>query len=246
MKQSQFSLRVTRASIAGLLTVAISIPSALHAEPQHHASIDRTQKIARPPSQVAGTLKVARSQANKQTTILVWTGPIFRPMAKQFERAIEENKSRSTRFLLQLNSPGGSVSEAEKVIALLRNLKETHRVDTLVRAGWTCGSMCPFIYAQGENRYAAPASMWLFHEILYSDPKTGKPMHLERQRWLGLIDDYFVPAGLSESWLDKMKTIVKSRDLYVSGDSLLRNKAGLITKHIPDVLERNIPTAPQG
>lgn len=242
---TQANIFIARGLMAGLLTLGITF--GLHAEPVRTASVENpTKHIQTLPIQRAGTLKVARSAKNADTTILVWTGQINHPMAKQFEAAIAKYAATSKRFLIQLNSPGGSVPEGEKVITLLRKLKETHQVDTLVRAGWTCGSMCPFIFAQGEHRYAAPASMWLFHEIVHVDVKTGKPLHLNRQRWLGLIDNYFVPAGVSERWLDHMTTVVRSRDLFASGDSLMQKRAGLITKRIPDVMERNIPAGPEG
>lgn len=233
---------VARASLAGLVVAAL--PGALRAEPIQTAAVAKpSQNVQR---QTPGTLHIGRSKNDPDTTILAWNGSIFRPMAAQFEAAIGKYKGISKRFLIQLNSPGGSVPEGEKVIALLRDLKETHRVDTLVRAGWTCGSMCPFIFAQGQVRYGAPASTWLFHEISINDTRTGMPKHLDREMWLGLIDEYFVPAGLSPKWLEKMKTLAERSDLYVSGDSLLRHKSGLITKHIPDVLKRNIPNAPEG
>lgn len=240
MKGKLFTARSACASALCLLGIAM--PASLWA-----AERDPTQTpgISNPARSVhhraAGTLKIARSPQKPDTIYLIWKGPMYPPMAKQFAKAIAEHRATSSRFVLLLNSPGGSVAEGERVIALLQDLRQTHRLDTLVQAGWTCGSMCPFVFAQGERRFAAPASMWLFHEVSVADPATGKPLTLNRERWLGLIDKYFVPAGLSETWLEKMKTVVVSRDYFVSGDSLIQHHSGLITGATSNAIPRNIP-----
>lgn len=230
--------KVFTASIVCLMVVALpGLASA--AERQLRPAQQHVQPF---PRQIAGTLKVNRPP-NGDTTILFWNGKIFPPMAKQLAKAIADNKATSNRFLLVLNSPGGSVIESEKVIALLQELKKTHQLDTAVHAGKMCGSMCPFIYAQGQRRMAAPASMWLFHEILHWEP--GQTPYLERQTWLKLVEKYWVPAGVSPEWISSVKSAVKNRDVYASGDSLIANGSNFITKQIPDAQYRNIASGPQ-
>lgn len=243
MKRQPFTLSAAGAAVLSLL--ALADPGAAWAgeRPHHQAATQRTSPM---PAPRTGTLKVAHPAKVPETTILFWDGPIFPPMAQQLEKAIAENKATTKRFLLVLNSPGGSVREGEKVIAELRQLKETHRFDTAVHAGQTCGSMCPFIYAQGQTRLAAPASMWLFHEVAIANPATHRPIRLDRQNWLNLIDKYFVPEGISQAWIEDIKARAQNYDYYASGDSLIRKRSGLITKTMSDARYRNVPSTPQG
>jgi ATP-dependent protease ClpP protease subunit len=217
-----------------VLAVAVSgAPWA--AEPKAPAKEQQAQSI----QQVAGTLRYQKFP-QKGTTVLYWNGGIYPPMAQTFEAALAQFKPDTKRFVLVLDSPGGSVNESEHVIALLRDLKKTHRFDTAVDAGATCASMCPFIYAQGQRRMAAPASMWMFHETMRINVK-GDPLYLERDLWIELVDKYFPPAGISPRWIDHLKGAVKSRDYFASGDSLLRTKTGLITNAIKNFRDRDIP-----
>lgn len=174
------------------------------------------------------------------TTVLYWSGEIYPPMADYLEAAFAQFKAETKRFVLVLDSNGGSVREGESVIAVLRDLKTTHRLDTAVDAGTMCASMCPFIYAQGERRMAAPASMWMFHEVLTSDT-AGNPLYLDRGLWIALVDKYFAPAGVSDRWISHLKGAVLSRDYFASGDSLLRTKTGLVTNAIKNFRVRDIP-----
>ncbi len=234
---------MTRTSItaSGLRAIsfcmlAVAASGALWAaEPNAPAKEQHAQRI----QVTAGTLRYQKFP-RKGTTVLYLNGMIAPPMAKTFEAALAQFKPETKRFVLVLDSPGGSVDESEHMIALLRDLKKTHRFDTAVDAGATCASMCPFIYAQGQRRMAAPASMWMFHETMRVSVK-GDPLYLERDLWIGLVDKYFPPAGISPRWIDHLKGAVKSRDYFASGDSLLRTKTGLITNPIKNFRDRNIP-----
>lgn len=216
--------------------LAVAASGALRAaEPSGPAKEQHAQRI----QLTAGTLRYQKFP-RKGTTVLYLNGMITSPMAKTFEAALAQFKPDTKRFVLVLDSPGGSVDESEQVIALLRDLRKTHRFDTAVDAGATCASMCPFIYAQGQRRMAAPASMWMFHETMRVSVK-GDPLYLERDLWIRLVDRYFPAAGISPRWIDHLKGAVKSRDYFASGDSLLRTKTGLITNPIKNFRDRNIP-----
>jgi hypothetical protein len=70
----------------------------------------------------------------------------------------------SHRVVLFLNSAGGQVEEGDRVIQILNEAKQTHRLITQVLDGNLCASMCIPIFLQGDDRFAARASNWIFHE----------------------------------------------------------------------------------
>ncbi|HUC47536.1 MAG TPA: hypothetical protein VMR94_13355, partial [Hyphomicrobiaceae bacterium] len=110
-----------------------------------------------------GELKVSLSSTRANTVLLSWTGPVMAPMASQIREAFESRKGQASRFLLRVSSYGGSVAEGERVIEVLRQIKATHELETTVLQGDVCASMCVFIYVQGQKRYGALTSSWLFH-----------------------------------------------------------------------------------
>src|SRR5262249_37626074 len=119
-----------------------------------------------------GELKVSLSSTRANTVLLSWTGPVMAPMASQIRDAFETRKGQASRFLLRVSSYGGSVAEGERVIEVLRRIKATHELETTVLQGDVCASMCVFIYVQGQKRYGALTSSWLFHEVSHTDPVT--------------------------------------------------------------------------
>src|SRR5262245_611442 len=84
------------------------------------------------------------------TVVMSWHGRVGAPMAQQIRHAFEAHKRRSSRIVLKLDLGGGSVREGECVIGVLRSIKRTHDLQTVVGRGKKCGSMCVFIYAQGQ------------------------------------------------------------------------------------------------
>ncbi len=103
-------------------------------------------------------------------------------MSAEINEAFEQYKDRVNTVELKLDSGGGSVKEGERVISILQNIKKTHKLATAVGAGKKCGSMCVFIYVQGQKRLAAPASLWLFHEVSMKDKHTHRIARLDRVR----------------------------------------------------------------
>ena len=80
---------------------------------------------------------------------------------------------------------------------MLRQIKSTHQLETVVAQGDVCASMCVFIYVQGQKRFGALTSSWLFHEVSHTDPVTKQTTKLDRAAWERLVDKYFLPAGVS-------------------------------------------------
>lgn len=181
---------------------------------------------------------VKPSPGRPDTIIMTFSGKIRAPLADEIAKAFESHKATTKRILLTLNSGGGSVKEGKRVIELLTRIKATHQLDTFVKAGGRCGSMCVFLYAQGHKRYAASASLWLFHEVSFTDKKTNNIYKLDRAKWIELIDAYLAPAGVSPVWLDDLKKHAFATDYWRTGDALLREKSGLIHKATSDEVKR--------
>jgi hypothetical protein len=159
-------------------------------------------------------------------------------MAKAIRAAFEKHKDSFSVIEFIINSGGGSVKEGERVIEVLQDIKKTHRLYTGVLAGKTCGSMCVFIYVQGQKRFAAPASIWLFHEVSRSDKRTHKIYELDRPQWEKLIEKYWLPAGVNPTWIAEMKEHTFKTDYYQSGQSLLDHDSGIVHKALSDERRR--------
>jgi ATP-dependent protease ClpP protease subunit len=175
-----------------------------------------------------GELKVGFSNTRVGTVIMTWQGPIAAPMANQIRDAFESRKRQATRFVFRLSSHGGSVAEGERVIEVLRQIKSTHELDTVVTQGDVCASMCVFIYVQGQKRYGALTSSWLFHEVSHMDPVTKQTTKLDRTAWERLVDKYLRPAGVSDEWIADLKPRTVQSDYWQTGSDLIRSNSGII------------------
>lgn len=112
-------------------------------------------------------------------------------------------------------------------------------------AGAKCASMCVFIYVQGERRFAAPASLWLFHEIALNDPHTHQLIALKRDPWLQIVDKYWVPAGVDPNWIANVETQAVNTNVWESGAQLLAEGANLVQKPLADE-QRRVVHNPSG
>src|SRR5262245_34306631 len=185
------------------------------------------------------------SAPDSGTTVrMVWHGAIAAPMAQHIKEAFEERKHQATRFVLMLSSGGGSVAEGERVIEVLRQIKGTHELETVVSQGEKCASMCVFIYLQGQKRYGALTSAWLFHEVARQDPLT-KQTTLDRAAWERLVDKYFAPAGVSEQWIADLKRHTVESDYWQTGADLVQANSGIIHTPLGNQKARNVPSSPR-
>lgn len=183
---------------------------------------------------VTGTLTVTEEGEDPDTVRLRWVGPVEPPMAARFREAISEWRSRKRRFIVDLSSPGGSVDHGGAVIRLLRDLARTHEVETVVGPGERCLSMCVPIYLAGTTRTASPRSRWMFHEVrirdVLSDKELPVPDHVRIKNTDQLFDNYFRPAGVSQSWIAVTRHAMRQGDVWKSGQTLVNEQAGIIQR----------------
>lgn len=207
------------------------------------AADDVTSHVSRPSTRPSGPPSVrlvVQPSEKPDTIVFAVSGKIEAPLARQIEEAFDAHKGRVRRIVLKLNSGGGSVRVGRKTIDVLQKIKETHTLDTEVEAGRHCGSMCVFIFAQGQHRSAAAASLWLFHEISFNDPATGRINRLDREKWFDLIDTYLEPAGVSPDWIADLKRHAIGSDYWRTGEALVRERSGLIHETTSDEIKRRI------
>lgn len=187
-----------------------------------------------------GTLKVLPADAVPGAIVLQWDGGVAKPMAEQIRAAFQEQQGRAPRVVFRINSGGGSVAEGERVIGVLREIRQTHKLETVVERGHRCGSMCVFIYLQGEHRVAALSSLWLFHEISLHDPHTRQITRLDRPAWERLVNTYFGPAGVSPEWTERMKPLTVKSDYWQTGADLANDRSGIFHAALGNQRERLI------
>lgn len=163
------------------------------------------------------------------TVVLRVTGPIVPPMARDLAAAWEAAGDGRDRLLLDLDSPGGSLGEAEAIIAALAAIRTEARVDSLVRHGALCASACIAVFVQGEDRAAGGASAWLFHGAC-RDPASNVPSLALTERYLAIlreagVDDRFLCDLVAEGY------VTTPGQLWLSGYELVHvHHAGIITR----------------
>jgi hypothetical protein len=218
MSKAATLYRALPAFLTGVLLIAAGLalaPGAARAEASQH-------------------LHFGLSPEHSNVLVMIWRGEIKRHMSEDISAAFEQYKDTTTAVEFKIDSGGGSVSEGERVIKVLQEIKKTHKLYTAVGAGKKCGSMCVFIYVQGEKRLAAPASLWLFHEVSQVDKETHQITRLDRASWERLVDQYWVPAGVNPDWIKDVKTHTVGTDYWESGESLLRDGSNIVTKALSD------------
>jgi len=176
------------------------------------------------------TVLTAADNATIPAELLVarLTGEITAGDAEELGRAWSSRGAGVARLLLDLDSVGGELAETERIIALVRDLRQTSRVDTLVRHGATCASACVVVFAQGERRSAGGASAWVFHGVCPAG--SGLPSFAATCRGLDLLRK----AGVSEDFLRMLLRggyLSRPGALWLSGYELHHvHQAGLITR----------------
>lgn len=165
--------------------------------------------------------------------VFVWDKPVAAPMAFRFREAFEAVKAKSDRIVIVLDSPGGALIEGRRVIEEIERMKRTHRVDTRVKAGATCASMCVPIFLSGENRMASAGSRFMFHEPTsvdyFTEEESRKPAFEQQMDAERFFDRYFTASPMDPAWRESLREAWKGRDVWKSGAELVAEGSGVVT-----------------
>jgi ATP-dependent protease ClpP protease subunit len=184
----------------------------------------------------------ASLESNKEdgTLYIDWSGPIVATMADDLRAALGKYGAVSQRVVLFLDSAGGQVEHGDRVIELLNEIKLRHRLITVVPHGRLCASMCIPIFLQGEDRLAARATVWIFHEA--AQRQANGQLRTDIGETWRLFRKYYAPAGVSMHWLKSIAPMIREADLWQTGGDLISAKSGIIMHPLGDRTER--PVAP--
>ena len=178
-------------------------------------------------------LSIRQHATDSSVVIFAWDGAIDPPMALSLERAFENWKGQSKRIIFDLNSPGGLVSEGERVIKIMNKMKRTHDVETYVGPGAECLSMCVPIYLQGRLRVAAATSQWMFHEPSAVDSFTGERTftyeYEKRQSSQDFYYRFFKRSEMDPEWREKLRRQWRFGDVWKTGRELKRERSNIVT-----------------
>jgi hypothetical protein len=160
------------------------------------------------------------------TLYIEWSGPIAEGMADHLRAAVGKYGTTLNRVVLFLDSAGGYQWECECVIAVLNEIKLRHQLITVVPACMLCGSMCIPIFLQGEDRLAARASIWLFHQA--RERQANGVRRTDMALTWRFFREYYVPAGVPMRWLKSIAPLIKEETVWQTGGDLISAKSGII------------------
>lgn len=180
-----------------------------------------------------GRLEVRRDESDPDTIVFYWRSQVEVPMARRYEEAYEEWKHEGDRIILDLHSPGGAIAEGEQVIRIIERMKRTHAVDTRVRRGYKCYSMCVPIFLMGEQRFAGENALFMFHEPtvrdFYTDEEVRQPAFEKARATQRFVNRYFVNSAVDPAWLETLLAEWKGRDVFKSARELVDEESGIVT-----------------
>src|SRR5258708_38852405 len=130
-------------------------------------------------------------------------------MADNLRAAVGKCGMTLNRLVLFLDSAGGQVEEGDRVIAVLNEIKLRHQLTTVVPHGKLCASMCIPIFLQGEDRLAARASLWIFHEAAQRQAN-GQPRTDMAETWR-LFPQNYPPPGGPKQWVKKIAPPIQEK-----------------------------------
>ncbi len=176
--------------------------------------------------------RVGRARIDKDGDLYIdWKGPITTGMARYLRNSFRVFGDQARRVYLRMDSPGGRVGEGESVIQVLRRIRLTHRLTTVVSNGGKCLSMCVPIFLQGKHRAAAASSIWMFHDVA-RNAQSGK-VEIDREETVRLFRRYYLSVGVPANWLKKVLIETNKADLWQTGQDLITDKTGIITHKLP-------------
>ena len=92
-------------------------------------------------------------------------------------------------------------------------------------------------FLQGQRRWGALTSSWLFHEVSRWDARRRTDVSVNRTVTARLLEDYFPQAGVPEAWLNRLRMMTQHSDYWQTGQNLWEDESGIITdplgNHVP-------------
>ncbi len=185
-----------------------------------------------PNSAQLARLEVREDPREDDVVIFSWSGGIDAPMAGDIWQEFNKRKDKASRFVIELDSPGGSVDEGNKVIDIISKIKKTHSVWTYVGPDRDCLSMCVPIYLQGRMRVASASSNWLFHDTRAVDPYTGTEMvmyaHERSQSNFEFFNRYIDRSDVDRRWRENLKVSMRNGDVWKTGQELKDERSNIV------------------
>jgi len=170
------------------------------------------------------------------------SGPIVASTADDVRAALGKYGTALNRVVLFLDSAGGRVDDGDRLIEALNEIKLRHQLITVVPHGKLCASMCIPIFLQGEDRLAARASIWLFHEA--AQRQANGELRTDTAETWRLFRKYYAPAGVPTRWLKSIAPMIEETDLWQTGGDLISAKSGIVLHPLAGRTVRGL-TAPQ-
>jgi hypothetical protein len=164
--------------------------------------------------------------------VVEFRGPIASPMSDDLRKVWEEARKdgRFRRFALRLDSAGGNDLEGPRVISVLSEIREHAHLTTIVGEGDLCASMCVALFIQGEDRYASPASSWMFHGTSMRLSNVPDPARTDRHF------DLFRARNIDSAFIDYLYTseyVTRPGAFWLSGRELFE-QSNIITHLLPN------------
>jgi hypothetical protein len=184
-------------------------------------------------------LTAAENTAIKPGVALIrYKGQIAYPMAENLAEIWSGLQGRHMRIVLDLDSAGGDLVHAEKVIAILREIAGEVALTTVVEQGNRCLSACVLVFMQGSDRAAGGATAWMFHGAC--PPFSNIPSAAATRRYLSDLEE----AGAATQFLCTLEAsgyLDAPGRFWASGYELFHvHEANVITR----LLEPWEPAAP--
>ncbi len=165
--------------------------------------------------------------------VLSWRSGIDIPLVTRFTEAFDAWNGRTGHYIIQLDSPGGSIREGRELIELIQQVKRTHRVDTLVAGGDVCASMCVPVFLQGEARIAGRSARFMFHEPArydsHTDERVDGPAFEQRAMSRRFFERHYVNSPMTPAWREQLEKQWAGKDIWKTAEDLIQEGSGIVT-----------------
>lgn len=166
----------------------------------------------------------------KDTVVWRYRGPIEHPLAANLEELERDLPHRYRVVVLELDSRGGELRHTKLVVEILKRLRTSRKLHTVVTNGASCLSACIPVFMQGERRQAGSASAWLFHGAC--SRLTNVPSPEATSQYLQML----IESGVAREFLCRLEdagVFSKPGQFWLSGYELHTSHAGITTELLP-------------